>query len=450
MTAQNIVIVAFWFPPINSSGAKRMEAMAKYFARAGRTVTVVTPAKTYRDGAFTEPLPENVAVHELGWFGRGGTSQLTRAPRDGNVPGGGGRGFKDAVMKLLGQVPDPRIPFALGFISPLLPRRTRDALKAADVIVATCPPWPTLLGAIFAHWRWGTPAVLDYRDQFSLCHEMPGGRLAKAIELVIDKFLIKRAAALVTISEPMSDYYRAYHNDVTTIMNGYDPEWIERAKRTAQWQPRAEGKPLILRYLGVVTPGRIPRKLLEGMRSVLQAGRLKPGTLIIEYYGECSMMERVLETEFPELAGFFAFLPRVSYSRALELAVSADHLLFCENSIPAKAGEEKSASGILTTKLFEYLASGRPVFAHIGGETLAGSFIRRANDRHFVSDDPEAFRTQLTSEEFWNPQPCAITPFVDSLSRAGQADQYLLALDAIAGRAGRHNSPAGSGRACPN
>ena len=46
----NIASVAHYFPPINSSGAKRFEAMTKYFAREGHRVAVFTTCKTGADG----------------------------------------------------------------------------------------------------------------------------------------------------------------------------------------------------------------------------------------------------------------------------------------------------------------------------------------------------------------------------------------------------------------
>lgn len=70
MTAKNIVLIVHYFPPINSSGAKRMEAMAKYFARSGRNVTVITTTKTVADGAFSEIVPSGVNLIELDWRGR--------------------------------------------------------------------------------------------------------------------------------------------------------------------------------------------------------------------------------------------------------------------------------------------------------------------------------------------------------------------------------------------
>ncbi|MEA2882754.1 MAG: hypothetical protein QOH32_2010 [Bradyrhizobium sp.] len=433
MRAQNIVLIVHYYPPVNSSGAKRMEAMSKYFARAGRNVTVIATSKSAGDGEFTEAIPDGVDLIELDWFGRDAPTDRDQVfvPID---PGGRRtaiRKTKDFIMNWLGQLPDPRIPFAASFAYPRLPERVSTALVSADIVVATTPPWPPLLAAIIAKRRFGKKIVLDYRDQFSMCHEMPGGALAKTLELPVDRFLARHADALVAISEPMADYYCSFNPETSVILNGYEPEAIAAAKARTPWRPRDDGAPLTIRYLGLVSEGRIPRSMLAALDKMLKSGALKPRSIVFEYYGEVGLQNIYVQDNHPELAGLFRFLPRVSYSESLELATTADYLLFCENSIPPKPNEDKSAQGILTTKLFEYLASGRPVLAHIGRTTLAGSYIVKASGAHFVSDREEDFARLFGSTEFWQPASVTVTDFVRSLSRAAQAEQYLGVLDSV-------------------
>lgn len=432
--AANIVLVVHYFPPINSSGAKRMEAMSKYFARWGRNVTVIATRKGAIDGAFTEVFPDGVRVLELDQAGR--LSPSTSAPIAADIEGFGPpqtgwfRSFKNMVMRAMGQLPDPRLPFALSFGGPTLAPEARQALATADVVVGTCPPWPPLLAVLLAKRRFGVPAVLDYRDQLSMCHEMPGSRAAKALEIRLDRWLTRRADLVVTISEPMRGYYRKYHDNVVAILNGYDHEKIEDARTRVPWQPRP-GQPLIIRYLGIITPGRIPREMLAALLRLQAKGVSMTERFRFEYVGECDVLKTVIQQEYASLADLFHFLPRVSYEESLNRIVSADFLMFCENGIPSNSGQEASASGILTTKLFEYLASGRPVIANIDEDTLAGSFIKKASDRHFVSNKVDAFEQFLESLSLALAGDVETSDFVKSLSRERQAMQYLDSLDKI-------------------
>ena len=435
MPAQNIVLIVHYFPPINSSGAKRMEALSKYLSRAGRNVTVITTVKSSGDGEFSEAMPDRVTVLELNWKGQPRQSSAGPAPAAEQQGKSALRRVKDLVMHAFGQLPDPRLPFAMSLLLPKLDTQVANAIAGADIIVATTPPWPPLLAAIGLKKRFGKPVVLDYRDQFSMCHEMPGSRLAKALEIPVDRFLARRADAIVAISEPMAAYYRGFHDDVSVILNGYDPEPLDLAKSRVSWSARATGAPVVLRYLGLVSDGRIPRAMLAALDKLVGEGAFSTSSASFEFYGEARLLEQYLVARHPSLLPMFKFLPRVSYAESLELAVTADHLLFCENSIPPKPGEAASANGILTTKLFEYLASGRPIVADISPQTLAGSFAVSANAKHFVSNRAADFEEFFVSDRFFLPPAVEVTPFVEALSRAEQSMTYLSLLDSVVERA---------------
>lgn len=428
MRAGRIVFLVHYFPPINNVGSKRVEAMSKYFARSGRSVTVITTRKSARDGEFTERLPEGVEVYEIDRLGRRADSQPP-AKKSGTQSAAVNtrRTLKSLVMRCGGQLPDPRLPFAVSIVSPFLAPEVRRALKSADVVIGSCPPWPTLLAALLAGWRFKKPVVLDYRDHFSECHEMPGGRLAKFVERQIDRALAKRADGIVAISEPMARYYARFNPRVGVVRNGYDPELIQQARKRVCWEPRPESEPLTVRYLGLITPDRVPENLLKALAASLSNGRIRESSIRFEFYGECSVLEDALRRRYPLLLKIFVFRPPVSYQQALDLMVTSDHLLFSETSYK----DSLSAQGILTTKLFEYLAAGRPVIADIDPEMLAGQVIRNAGSPHFVSDRAEAFEGRLTAPEFWQPAESTPQPTDTTLSRVSQAQQYLSELDDV-------------------
>lgn len=442
--AKNIVLVVHYYPPINSSGAKRMEAMSKYFARWGRNVTVIAPRKGPIDGAFTEHVPDGVHLIELDHFGRFSPTQVDEMASGGQGFGppqtGWFRSLKNFVMRQMGQLPDPRLPFALSFGGPTLAKEAREALANADVVVGTCPPWPPLLAVLFAKKRYGVPAILDYRDQLSMCHEMPGGKLAKKVEVILDRWLTRRADMIVAISEPMRDYYADFHSDVIAILNGYDHEKLAEARRERPWRPRDSGQPAVIRYAGIITPGRIPRAMLTALSRLHARGADLRSMTRFEYVGECDLLRQFIAEHHPELQDLFHFLPRVSYAESLHRIVSADFLLFCENGVSSREGHEASASGILTTKLFEYLASERPIIAEISAESLAGSFIIKASHDHFVATQAEQFERFFLSPDFQNPPVPEVGDFVLSLSREMQARQYLEAIDQVYGKTGGHEN----------
>jgi len=431
MSHMHIVFIVHYYPPINSSGAKRVEFISKYLVRMGHRVTVITTQKKLSDGAFTEVIPPGVQLIELDAFGREAPSRAdggTFEPMYTTAPSGLRR-LKDAVMALMGQLPDPRLPFAMSFLSPRLSVRVQTALRDADVVIGSTPPWPMLLAAIAIKRRFGVPCVLDYRDHLSECHEMPGGRLAKGLEKVLDRALVRRADYVVTISDPMTTFYGRMTKSIRTIMNGYDHELMNAAR--ARVGPAASNK-IVIRYMGLVSPGRVPHRFLDALTALRREAPEKLARLRIEFYGHANLIERELQARAADIEGIFRFFPSVPYDESMELVVSADYLLFCETSSQATL----SAQGILTTKLFEYIGSGRPVLADISPSTIAGRLLTSCGSNHIVADQPGPFLAALQNEDFYRRQPDYISETTLCLSRASQAADYAKVADHVRTLAG--------------
>jgi glycosyltransferase involved in cell wall biosynthesis len=417
--AMRIVFIVHYFPPINSSGAKRVEAISKYMAAEGHEVTVITTRKTSSDGAFTEEAPVGVDVIELDWLGRDRPSVQTGEHFEPMYTGKPSwkRRTKDLVMEWFGQLPDPRLPFVLSIGMPWLAPRARAAFEKADVVVGSSPPWPLLLAATIAKRRFGMPCILDYRDHFSECHEMPGGRFAKWLERHVDRWLLHRADHVVAISEPMAGYYRTMSPTVQAIMNGYDHVVLESARQQAR--PARDGT-IVIRYMGIVSPGRVPHNLLQALVRFAAEDPQRFARIRVEFYGNAALVNELLQDRYAPVRSAFHFFAAVPYVKSLQLVVEADYLLFSETSSKSSL----SAQGILTTKLFEYIGSGRPILADIAPNTLAGSLLLEVGKGHVVANNPEAFLELLRNDSFYQHRSDDISPNVWRLSRQAQAQEY--------------------------
>ena len=423
-----IVLIAYYYPPINSSGAKRFEALSKFLSAMGHSVTVITTQKTLADGVFSEPIPLGVNLLELNKFGLVAPSVPEGKPYEPMFSGNpsGLRRLKDFVCRWLGQVPDPRLPFAFSFICPWFSKEACNALKEAEVVIGTSPPWSMLLAAIFAKFRFGVPCILDYRDHFSECHEMPGGFLAKSLEKIIDRALVRYADHVVAISEPMADYYTSLsRKNVSVILNGYDPEVLEAARQSAEMD--SDYKQIVVRYMGVVSPGRVPYNFLKALGRLREDFPENFGKMRVEFFGNAALIEDVLDRSFKEIAHIFKFFSPVSYHISLQRIVEADYLLFSETS----SMDTVSAQGILTTKLLEYIGSGRPILADISTKTLAGSLILQCAGRHVVSDTVDGFYSVMIRPEFYERQEDWFSDVSERLSRKYHAQQYFQVIQQV-------------------
>ncbi len=236
-----ILIVSYYFPPYNTIGAVRAGTLAKFLLQKGHDVQVLCP----RHIPFDRNLPEDIPPERIHWTGLGDVNAPLRmlgrlrarlrgavpvsagAPGQGSTPGGssatGGRlrwlagVYRDAV-----NFPDPQIgwlPYAYR-----AGRRLVDGWRP-DLIYSTSPPYTALFIARLLAGRCGAPWIAEYRDRWS---EDPYANYAPwrhALGRRVENRLLRRASAIVTVSEPWArDYRERFPLPVRTVMNGFDPE----------------------------------------------------------------------------------------------------------------------------------------------------------------------------------------------------------------------------------
>jgi glycosyltransferase involved in cell wall biosynthesis len=412
-----------YFPPLNSTGSRRVESFTKYLSRSGHDIVVVSTRKSTRDGPLTEAVPPYIRLYEIRSFG-GVVKSSGETDRAGIVLGSANkrihwsRRLKQKLMHLFGQVLDPRIGFPFGIQLRNLDARVIAELASADIFVSSFPPWPAHLAALFAQRRFGKPWIADYRDQFSGNHIMKGGCLADRLELWIDRALLRKATAVTVISEPMKDYYGHMHASVECVENGYDREIFNKVR--ASLKSSKELGIAVVRYLGTITRDRIPVNLLAALERLAAVAAQSEPTVRVEFIGDTRLLEDYVRVRHPVLLkGWSTFLPAIPYVKSIEAMLSADALFFVETSDLSNW----SARGVLTTKLFEYLASGRQIIAEIDGATLAASYIRRASPIHIVSRDVDTLAAGLR-KVCWARAIIEDNPFVESLSRERKAQQF--------------------------
>ncbi len=419
-----VVFFVHYFPPLNSTGSRRVESFAKYLARDGHEIVVVSTRKTQRDGPLTETVPPYVRLYELDAGGRCVQTQPSSASAAASQPAAKRihwtRRLRQQIMRLFGQIIDHRLLFASALRSKKLDPRVSQELATADIFVSSCPPWPAHLAALVAARRFGKPWIADYRDQFSGNHVMNGTWLSDRIECAIDRALLKRATAVTVISSPMQTYYEHMHAAVHCVENGYDSELFESVG--AALQPNASpaaSAPIIVRYMGTITRDRIPHNLLAALERVNTRGR-STRQVRLELFGDTRILEDFVNVRHPNIKQWIDFLPAVPYRKSIEAMLTADALLFMETSSMSSL----SARGVLTTKLFEYLASGRPIVAEIDDATLAAGYIKRASPSHVVSRDVETLAAALEQLGAAEPAAAHDHDFVASLSRREKARQF--------------------------
>ena len=128
-----------------------------------------------------------------------------------------------------------------------------------------------------AHWsaailsrQHRIPWVADLRDLWSLDHYRPFSEWKRRLLGVVERSLLRRASAVVTVSEGMAEAERQLLGpgapEIRVIPNGYDPdEW------SVHYPAAPPGAGLYLVYAGKLHPDyQDPRPFFEGLRMFLE------------------------------------------------------------------------------------------------------------------------------------------------------------------------------------
>lgn len=382
-----ITLVTYSWPPRNAIGVHRPYSWARYWSEAGHQVRVLTAKKYAYDAPLDLALPQlpGVRVEELPY--RSALSWAAASIHSSPFGAGLKRLFRR--LRSTGAVrQDPRDGWARAAIS-----RAEAWAAGADVAVSTYGPRSAhLIGAALKKANPGLLWVADYRDMWSLDHTQPWGERQRSVETELERATVGAGADILsTVSDELGEQLRALHGrDVVTIYNGFDSDPDDVSSAIAGPR-RVCQPPLKIVYTGKIYPGlRDPQPLLAAIRRAESDGRIPPGAVEVHFYGGQMDGVEALGRD-AGLEGVVRLHGHVPREVALKAQADADLLLLLESPRP-------EARGVLTGKIFEYIASGVPVLA-LGSQSCSaiGRMLAETGTGRAVGDDHEAIIDVLMS-----------------------------------------------------
>ena len=306
----------------------------------------------------------------------------------------------------------------------------RRLVRAGDVdcLVTFSPPESThLIGLLLGRRR---PAwVAEFRDgwRFEPLRESFPTAAQRSFDGWLEQRVANAAEVVVGVTRPIAeDAGSRLHANAAWVSNGFDPHSLDEGTRV---QAPGVGVRSIV-YTGTLRiRGFDPEPLVHAL------ARLARGPTAVRLVVAGSLTRQDVEL-FDRLGvhDSVEFVGRVSHAEALALQRSGDAVLLV-------AGADRS---IATSKLFEYLAAGRPIVALAKGNE-AERIVRETNTGVTVAPDDidaitEALRQVATGELTGRYDPQQLEAFTYPALADAMAD---LIEAAIARRSGR-SLPGGS------
>jgi glycosyltransferase involved in cell wall biosynthesis len=406
-----LLIVSWYFPPVNTIGALRLGPLARFLIERGHDVGVVA-------GKFwghPETLPLGVSLERVvyahsfdvnapparlqRWLrSRPRAAQAASvhdsSSRSATLPSDGAKSPLRRASEFyvnLTNVPDNHVgwlPWAYGA------GRTICRHWRPDLILGSGPPFTALVAAAMLSARLRVPWVAELRDRWA---DDPYGDIP-AWRLRLDQWLERRTlsttSGLVTVTEPWAEFYRRkYDKPVATIYNGYDP--LDFAEPLAR-APASEH--VLIGYTGGIYPGkRDPTPLFLALRLLGESGK----RFRVIFCGTAPSLVAPL-AERAGVQDLVEVRNSVPHKQSIEFQSQCDVLLLMQWNDPREQGN-------CPGKFFEYMGSLRPVLI-LGLKNGVPATIVGERSAGVCANEPEAIADRLRQwlsekEEFGRVRP---------------------------------------------
>ena len=371
-----VLLVTLYWPPAGGGGVQRPLKTATHLPALGIETHVLAPDDprwVHRDEEL-EP-PTQAWVHRARYVGPEG-----RRPAD-ELHGTQGLERFSKQVSLFGRrllVPDENVAWNLTAI-PAAARIVRE--EGIDVVLTTSPPNSIhLIGAAVKRLT-GIRWVADLRDSLTghphRRTESTAVRAKEQTQRVIASLVARTADAIVAASEAIADEARTLEpkGQVLTIANGCDFDDFDGLEYTA-------GERFRITHTGSFFGKRDPRPFLTALAE-------SKTDAVARFVGDFRPADREF-AESLDLGNRLELHPFLPRRQALTLQRDSEALLLL---IPEADGRGR---GVLSGKVFEYLASERPILAAVPPDGAAAELIRESKAGVIAPpDDPAALREAL-------------------------------------------------------
>jgi glycosyltransferase involved in cell wall biosynthesis len=362
-----VLLVTLYFPPAGGGGVQRSLKLAQYLPALGIETHVLAPEDPkwlHRDAELR--VPTHAWVHRVRYLG----PRARKPAEDLRAAEGLERALVQAQVtarRLL--VPDASVTWNLTAIPAAIRIARREGI---DVVVTTSPPGSVHFVGAAVRKATGARWLADLRDPLvAFQHrraDTAATRARQAANERLARLVARRADAVSCVSEAIAEEVAGLgaRGVVRTIANGCDFDDFAGL----EYRPAERFR---ITHTGSFFGKRDPRPFLQALRD---SGL----DVVARFVGDFRSSDR----EWAESLGLGDRLQLAGYAphaESLRLQRDSEALLLL---VPEADGRGR---GVLSGKVFEYLAAGRPILAAVPPDGAAAELVRETGAGIVVAPD---------------------------------------------------------------
>lgn len=407
---KRVLIITYYWPPSGGSGVQRWLKMSKYLPENGWQPVIYTaddaeyPVEDQSLMSDVAPETEVIRrsiVEPYSFYKKFLGIKKGEKVKAGFINEGVKKtGWKESLsVWLRGNlfIPDARC----WWIKPSV-RYLKKYLKEhpVDAIISTGPPHSMHLIASTLHKKLNIPWVADFRDPWTDIDYYKDLKLTRRSDRKhhrLERQVLSEATRVVTVGW---DCAKGLENhgakDVVVITNGYDDMSVKTFPETS---PKQDNKVFTMSHIGIIGANRNPEMFWQAIYELIHnTDETEVKTRLIAYLRvrligqmDCSVVESIKRNH---IENYVEIIPYIPHNQVIAEQQKSDVLLLFVNNTP-------NAKGILTGKIFEYMASGRPILC-IGPEDGDSARILNETQTGVTVDFNDKEKMKATILDYFN------------------------------------------------
>jgi glycosyltransferase involved in cell wall biosynthesis len=417
-----VLIITYYWPPGSGAGVQRWLKFSKYLPSFGWDPVILTIDPDYAsypalDNSILSEIPADLTIHKTratDYF-RFYKKDKTKIPSAG-FAGNDDNSFKGKILRFIRGnffIPDPRKgwnKFAF--------RKACNIIENEGIkhIITTSPPHSTQLIGLKLKKRFpGIKWIADLRDPWTDIYyysQFYPTYISGSIDRRYEKLVLKSADKIITVGNSLKDIFSAkipgVEEKIKVITNGFDED---------DFAGLIPSTPDIytISYIGTLSDAYPLDGFLDALQSFKKAGNI----FKVRFVGTVSFVQQdLIISKLGSLS--VEFVPYVDHAKAIRYMSDSTVLLLI---IP----DHHSNKSIITGKLFEYLAAGKPVICLGPVDGDAANILKSSGfGKCYAYDDKEGIAEYLLST--FNLQSVAVKNPPVEYSRKHLAEQIATLL----------------------